>query len=587
MSSASIKNFLRLKRLVADHRLLATILFLLMLLSAISESFGLVLVIPLISSLAGVPAEGVGGGAGKYLEIIYDVLPANAQLEAVLLLLVLAFLAKTTLQIMARGLSTYVSLTLRESWSNQLLDHYFHANAAYLANNRQGEAAHNIGVEPFHASKSIIVMIDFGNRIILALALFIVLLFGYWQATVVIGLTGLVVIGGMRRVTTEFSLRFGKKRLKIERQITAIAIEAMAGVRQIKIFDLYHQWLDKLARRGRQYTKAQTTYDMVSDLPTHSTDLLMVIFLSAGLIILKRVLGADIESALVLLGFFVIVAYRLLIQINFIISRRMKVAATLPSLMLMLDLIEDAPTREDLESGQSAAQLTGDIVFSDVGFSYDQGAAVFDGLNLTIPGRKTTAIVGTSGVGKSTLADMLLGLQRPSSGTITIGGRDTTSLSLGSVRARIGYVSQDPDIFNVTVRDNILMGLPDAEGDAVIEAARLAHADQFIAALPDGYDTIVGDRGVKLSGGQRQRIAIARTILRQPDLYIFDEASSALDSESERNIRDSISNLARNSTVVIIAHRLTTIEGADIIYRLRSGRAEPLSHASLVSQDKQ
>jgi len=115
----------------------------------------------------------------------------------------------------------------------------------------------------------------------------------------------------------------------------------------------------------------------------------------------------------------------------------------------------------------------------------------------------------------------------------------------------------------------------------------LAHADQFIAALPDGYDTIVGDRGVKLSGGQRQRIAIARTILRQPDLYIFDEASSALDSESERNIRDSISNLARNSTVVIIAHRLTTIEDADIIYRLRSGRAETLSHASLVSQDKQ
>jgi len=182
---------------------------------------------------------------------------------------------------------------------------------------------------------------------------------------------------------------------------------------------------------------------------------------------------------------------------------------------------------------------------------------------------------------------MLLGLQRPTSGTITIGGRETTSLSLRSMRARIGYVSQDPDIFNVTVRENILMGRPDAEDDAVFEAARLAHADQFIAALPDGYDTVVGDRGIKISGGQRQRIAIARTILRQPDLYIFDEASSALDSESERHIRDSISNLARNSTVVIIAHRLTTIEDADIIYRLRSGRAETLSHASLVSQDKQ
>jgi len=287
-----------------------------------------------------------------------------------------------------------------------------------------------------------------------------------------------------------------------------------------------------------------------------------------ALIALKRVGDVAPESIAAMLGFYVILGQRLLTNVNFIISRRMKIASQIPSLMLMYDLIENIPDREDTEIGDELKSLNDDIVFENVIFRHNNGKQVFNGINLRVLKGQITALVGPSGAGKSTFADLILGLYAPDTGDIHIGTRELREFNLRSVRQRIGYVSQTPEIFNTSIRENIRIGRPDASDAELETAARDAHALSFISELPDGFDTVVGDRGVKLSGGQRQRIAIARVILRQPDLYIFDEATSALDTESERLVQDSIQHLARNATIVIIAHRLSTVKSADIIYEL-------------------
>jgi ATP-binding cassette subfamily B protein len=182
------------------------------------------------------------------------------------------------------------------------------------------------------------------------------------------------------------------------------------------------------------------------------------------------------------------------------------------------------------------------------------------------------ALVGESGSGKSTVTDLVLGLQIPGKGQVLIDGVPLGDWKQNSFRERVGYVPQDPQLFHSTIRDNLLWSYADAKEDDLWEALRLANAAAFVKELPQGINTVVGDRGVRLSGGQRQRIALARALLRKPELLILDEATSALDSESERLIQQSIEQVAHDTTILVVAHRLSTIAKADQVYVLRQGR---------------
>jgi ABC-type multidrug transport system fused ATPase/permease subunit len=206
-------------------------------------------------------------------------------------------------------------------------------------------------------------------------------------------------------------------------------------------------------------------------------------------------------------------------------------------------------------------------------------------VTLTIPRMQTTALVGPSGVGKTTLADLVLRMHDPVSGRVLINGQDLRRYTQSSWHKRLAVVEQEPFLLHDTVLNNIRYGKPDASEEEVRRAAALAHADIFIDRLPAGYDTVVGQRGMALSGGQRQRIAMARALIRKPDLLVLDEATSALDSESERLIKDAIEGLRRQCTMIIIAHRLSTIAGADNIVILEGGRViEQGTHAALIAR---
>jgi len=258
---------------------------------------------------------------------------------------------------------------------------------------------------------------------------------------------------------------------------------------------------------------------------------------------------------------------------------------SMASVRRISDLLETRPVLVS-GPGELAQPVRGDVELSDVRFGYADGDDVLAGISMRIPAGETHAVVGATGAGKSTLARLLLRLHDPRSGVVTVDGADLRDLSLVSLRRSIGYVSQDVFLFQGTVRDNLRFGNPDATHEQVVRAAQLAEAHEFIEQLPEGYDTIVGERGQKLSGGQRQRLSIARAILRDPAILILDEATSAVDNETEAAIQRSLAHVAENRTALVIAHRLSTVRDADRIWALEGGRIiEAGTHDELVDNN--
>ena len=244
--------------------------------------------------------------------------------------------------------------------------------------------------------------------------------------------------------------------------------------------------------------------------------------------------------------------------------------------------IVDKPDAIDLDINN----LKGDIVLENVSFSYNNKQKVLNNINLKIPHGKTVAIIGPSGGGKTTLCNLIPRFYELDGGRITIDGIDIQDIKIKSLRNAIGTVQQDVYIFSGTIKDNIAYGKPDATDEEIIEAAKKANIHDVIMSLEYGYETHVGQRGVKLSGGQKQRISIARVFLKNPPILILDEATSALDNESEKFIQESLEELASNRTTLVIAHRLSTIKNADeIIVLTDEGIQERGSHHELIGQN--
>jgi subfamily B ATP-binding cassette protein MsbA len=252
----------------------------------------------------------------------------------------------------------------------------------------------------------------------------------------------------------------------------------------------------------------------------------------------------------------------------------------------LFELLQTEPDVQDAPDATPLPRVEGHVRFENVTFAYEEGHPALRDLHVEVQPGETVALVGPSGAGKSTFVSLIPRFYDPQEGRITVDGHDLRTVTLASLREQIAAVSQEVHLFNTTIEENIRYGRLDATDEAVKEAARAANAHDFIAGLPDGYGAEVGERGVKLSGGQRQRVAIARALLRDARLLLLDEATSSLDSASEALVQEALERLMEGRTTFIIAHRLSTVRGADRILVLDEGRiVQTGTHETLVQQD--
>jgi subfamily B ATP-binding cassette protein MsbA len=300
--------------------------------------------------------------------------------------------------------------------------------------------------------------------------------------------------------------------------------------------------------------------------------------------------GREILAGTMTLGSFVMYVF----FIGLLVAPLVRIAETatqLGEVFAGLDRIRelrDRPTEEEEEDArrEPCPRIAGDVVFEHVGFEYAPGTPVLRGVSFHAPAGTTTALVGPSGAGKSTVIGLLMALYRPSAGRILVDGHDLAALRARDFRSHLGVVLQESFLFDGTIADNIAYARPEASREEVVRAARAARCDEFVAGLGRGYETMVGERGVKLSGGERQRVAIARAVLADPRLLILDEATSSLDSESEALVQDGLRRLRSGRTTFVIAHRLSTVRSADQILVLEKGRiVERGNHETLLAQD--
>ncbi len=277
---------------------------------------------------------------------------------------------------------------------------------------------------------------------------------------------------------------------------------------------------------------------------------------------------------------------QLFIPLNFLGTVYREIRNALTDMEKLFGILRQAPEIRDAPDAGPIEVQRGEVRFEDVSFAYDPRRPILEHLSFSIPAGRKVAVVGASGAGKSTLSRLLFRFYDVTAGRITVDGQDLRAVTQQSLRAAVGMVPQDTVLFNDSLYHNIAYGRPGAKREEVLEAARAARLDEFIASLPDGYDTVVGERGLKLSGGEKQRVAIARAILKNPPILVFDEATSSLDSATEQAIQTELARISEDRTTLVIAHRLSTVVDADEILVLEAGRiVERGSHAELLALD--
>ncbi len=375
-----------------------------------------------------------------------------------------------------------------------------------------------------------------------------------------------------------------RERSRINAEVTGRLAETLGGVRVVKAYTAERRerlvFARGVHRLLRSVARTITGFSLLAAGSTLVVGAIGVIMILAGG---RAVLGGSMSLGdFVMYVFFTGLLASPLVQIAAIGTQVSEAFAGLDRIRELRALAtEDAD-----EAGRAPlGALRGDIALEDVSFAYVEGTPVLRDVSLRAPAGTTTALVGSSGSGKSTLIGLVMAFHRPQAGRVLVDGRDLAGIRLRDYRRHLGAVLQENFLFDGTVAENIRFGRPDATPDEVRAAGRVAHCDEFVAGLPDGYDTVVGERGVKLSGGQRQRVAIARAVLADPRVLILDEATSSLDSESEALIQDGLRALRRGRTTFVIAHRLSTIRSADRIVVLEGGRiVEQGTHAELLAR---
>lgn len=567
-----------------SNRFLAVISVVLAILVAFLEIASNALILPLMSILGAVTSGSETIGDGLHLQWLFEKVPAGWQLLAVSLgLLFLNLFKNVTLYGSSLSINAFMlksGMLLRQ----RCLERFLELELPFYAHVGTGKLLGYVNDQAQRSEKLFSVVLELTREtlFIAFLAIFLIVLS---PVLTLIASVSLISVACLLKIIIQGVQKHGRRTAHDLEAFSSLVSEILSGIRVIKVFSSEDKELmrakDSLRRRYISELAAYKFNSAVAPFTEVAGISVLLVIILAG----NYFLESSHEATLAILMTYTLTLLRTLPRVNHLNGLRAQLSLLQGSFESIECFIKETDDQSLAEGKDTYRSFQSKIDFSQLTFTYPGNSVpALSNLNLSIPKGRTIALVGQSGSGKSTLIDLLMRFYDPDHGSIMVDGEDLRKFNRKSWHRAMAVVSQDTFLFNATVRENIAYGVHEASDDEIVEAARKACALEFIESLPNGFETIVGNRGSLLSGGQKQRIAIARAILCDPDILILDEATSALDTRSERVVQKAINKISCDRTVLVIAHRLSTIEGADQIVVMQNGKVlEHGDHAQLMS----
>jgi ABC-type multidrug transport system fused ATPase/permease subunit len=456
------------------------------------------------------------------------------------------------------------------AWMNRISKIYLDKPYAFFLENKAGDLVQRKIMQTQKASAALRVFIIALGSLTAITGIFSVLCFMNLKITLAITFLMIPVYYVTMKVSRGRVYKAGDRIVELEKQGFGLTTEVLSGIKQVKVFCAEDHFQHRLRKMWDEYASHVIHNNFIASLPRPVLETLVVL-IGVGVLLMFIQVSSFEKETFPVLAVFAVGIYRILPLAAGTSSQAMLLASLLPSAETVASLLREEP---DTKKGFSISPMTSRVELQNVSFSYSGSDTVLKDLSLKFESNKFYGIVGISGSGKSTIVDLIAGFFKPQSGQVLVDGVDLKDVNNSTWLSQLGIISQDTFLFSGTIEENICFGIEVESRDSnrMIEAARVAYAHEFIEQLPKGYQTLVGERGVKLSGGQRQRLAIARAIYMDPPVLIFDEATSSLDAHSEKRVQEAIETLYGERTVIVVAHRLVTVACADYIYVIENGR---------------
>ena len=573
---------------VRQHPWIYLTLAIIVVASAVLETMSAAALFPLMNAILQVNP---GEGRGKTLDFLFSLVmfvPIKDPVYAATALLAVVITLKSAVTILREHLIARGGEKVVYGAKLEIFKRYASAPYHYFVERRQADLSYALTTAPQSLGFLLLLLPSSLAQGLVIIALCVLLAALNWKLAVVLILLGLGLSQVLRLISQKVSYMAGQRRAAARANELGIITEFLTGVKEVIVAGNTGLWSRRYAEESNELRRVNTKDHTWQMIPGAVTEFIFFILMGLGLAVYQYVQGIAAVAAFPMLVVYAYALYRLVGAVSTISYYRLKISSYLPEVERLYYLLNESllVTEEGVETNLVFMDT---LVIDNVSFVYpNRSEYALRSVSLAIPKGRATALVGRSGAGKTTLVNILLRLYEPTKGVIRVDGRELKDYRRESWLRHVGYVSQEVFILNGSLTDNIRFGLNQCTQEDVETAAKASFAHEFIINLPQGYSTVVGDRGMTLSGGQRQRIAIARALLRKPEILIFDEATSALDNISETLIQQAITELSRNHTLILVAHRLSTVRMADQIVVLDRGRiVETGNHEELLARKGQ